>query len=72
MLGSSIGSPLTIASYVFHPSLDIIGFYCQHFLKGVGRTVGLQSPDFHFTEPLTAKLGFTTQWLLGNQAVWTG
>ena len=50
-------------------TLHIVRLDRQHFLQGVGCSVGLQRPDFHFPESLPTKLGFTAQWLLRHQTV---
>src|SRR5690606_16653567 len=54
------------------PTVHIVRLDGQHFLQGVGGTVGFQCPDLHLPETLTTELRFTTQRLLGNQAVGTG
>src|SRR5713101_7032860 len=59
--GSSVFSPLTIASYIrVRPatSSDL--------------TVGFERPHFHLAEPLAAELRLAAQGLLRNQAVGTG
>src|SRR5882762_4366224 len=48
---------------------DIIRFEGKQLLEDIGSTVGFEGPHFHFAETLTAKLGFTTQRLLGNKTV---
>ena len=53
----------------FRPPCNVIRFDRQHFLQCVSRAVSFQSPNLHFTKALAAKLGFTTQWLLRDQAV---
>src|SRR3990167_8474387 len=56
----------------FSPAVNIITFNGQHFLKAMGRTVGFQSPNFHFTKALAAVLGLTAQRLLRNHSIWAG
>src|SRR5690606_38023293 len=53
-------------------AVHVIRLHSQHFLQGVGGTVGFQCPHFHLPEALTAELSLTTQRLLCNQAVGTG
>src|SRR5690606_24863667 len=54
------------------PAVHVVRLDRQHFLQGVGGTVGFQRPDLHLTEALTTELRLTTQRLLGDQAVGTG
>ena len=54
------------------PALDVVRLNRQHFLQGVRCAVGLQRPDFHLPETLTAELRLTTQRLLGNQRIGAG
>ncbi len=49
----------------------IIGFDCKHFLQGIGGTIGFQGPDLHFTETLSAFLGFSRERLLGDKRIRT-
>src|SRR5215204_654036 len=35
------------------------------------RAVSFERPNFHLTEPLSAELRFTAEWLLRNQRVWS-
>ena len=43
----------------------------QNFLEDVGGTESFECPHLHLTKALTTKLGFTTQWLLRDERVWT-
>ena len=72
MLGSSIWLAFDDRFVGLHTTLNIIRFDGQHFLQGIGRAVGFQRPDFHFTEALTTELRFTAQRLLRDQAVRAG
>ena len=47
----------------------VVRLHSQHFLQGIGSTVGFQRPHFHLPETLTTELCLTTQRLLSNQAV---
>ena len=55
-----------------HASGDIVGLDGQDLLQSVGRAVGLQGPDLHFSESLAAELGLAAQRLLRHQAVGSG
>src|SRR5258708_9202189 len=48
---------------------DVVGLGGEQLLQDVGGPVSFQGPDLHLTEALSAKLGFTTKRLLGDQAV---
>ena len=50
----------------------IIGLDGQDLLEGIGRAVGLQSPDFHFAETLAAELSLAAQRLLSDQGIGAG
>src|SRR5690554_3548107 len=65
---------VTVHDVLVHlgPAIDVIRFDGEHFLQGVGGTIGFQSPDLHLPETLTAELSLTTQRLLCYQAVRTG
>src|ERR1017187_1769857 len=41
----------------------------QQFLQNVSRAIGLERPDFHFTETLSAELRLAAQRLLGDQRI---
>jgi DNA-directed RNA polymerase subunit beta len=56
----------------FNPSYSIIRFDSQNFLQSISGTISLQRPNFHLSETLTAKLGFTSQRLLCYQRVRAG
>src|SRR5262249_37475352 len=45
-------------------AFDVVALHSEQLLKDVRRAVGLQRPDFHFAEPLTAKPGLAAQRLL--------
>ncbi len=71
MPGSSMGSPLTIASYALTrpcTSSDL----SSELLKRVGRTICLQRPHLHLAETLTTKLRLATQRLLRHQGIGAG
>ena len=51
---------------------DVVGLDCQNLLQIVGGAVGLQGPDFHFTEALAAELGLAAQRLLSDHRVGSG
>ena len=53
----------------FHTTYNVIRLNGKQLLQGVGCTIGFERPHFHFPEPLTTKLSFTTQWLLCNEGV---
>src|ERR1700716_3593742 len=55
-----------------HTSDDVVGLHGQDLLEDVRRAVGLERPDLHLTEPLTAELRLAAQRLLGDEAVRTG
>ena len=40
-----------------HPADRIIRLNGKHLLQGIGRAVGLQGPDLHFSEALATHLG---------------
>src|SRR6185312_12977015 len=42
----------------------------EQLLQDVRSAICFQRPDFHFAEALSAELRLTTQWLLGDEAVW--
>src|SRR5439155_27327565 len=48
-------------------SRDIVRLDGQELLQGRGSAVGLKRPDFHFSQSLTAELGFPAQRLLRDQ-----
>src|SRR5262249_54147195 len=50
-------------------ALDVIGLDRQELLEDIGRSVGLERPNFHLAEPLTAEAGLATQGLLGDQGI---
>src|SRR5271165_6765671 len=52
-------------------AINVIGLRGEQFLQDVGCAVGLQGPDFHFSEALTAELRLASQRLLGDQRVRT-
>ena len=43
-------------------SCYVIGFDREKFLQSISCTVSLHRPDFHFSQPLTTELGFTTSY----------
>src|SRR5215475_1082601 len=49
----------------------IVRFDGQHLLQGVCGPIGFESPNFHLTQALSAKLGFTSQWLLCDKGIGT-
>src|SRR5262245_17306975 len=51
---------------------DVVRLDGQDLLEHVGGPVGLQRPDLHLAEALTAELRLAAQRLLGDQAVRTG
>src|SRR5438445_8821937 len=55
-----------------HTSDDVVGLHGQDLLEDVRRAVGLERPDLHLTEPLSAELRLAAQRLLGDEAVRTG
>ena len=48
---------------------DIVGLDREEFLERVGGSVGLERPDFHFSETLATVLGLAAERLLGDEAV---
>ncbi len=50
---------------------DVVRFDGEHFLEGISCAIGLECPDFHFSEALTAELRLTAQRLLGDKRVRT-
>src|SRR5712692_3374308 len=66
--GSRNGSPLTIALYI-RERPGTSSDFSQELLQGRGGAVGLERPDFHLAQPLTAELGFPAQRLLRDQRV---
>ncbi len=64
--------------HAFHDGLvclgaprDVVALYRQEFLEYVCRTVCLQRPYLHFTEPLPAELRLSAERLLGHERIWT-
>src|SRR5208283_5019802 len=53
-------------------ALDIVGLDSEQLLEDIGGAVGLQGPDFHLAEPLTAEPSLAAQRLLGDQGVRAG
>src|SRR6266851_8368326 len=51
---------------------DVVGLDGEDFLEDVRRAVGLERPNLHLTETLTAELRFAAQRLLGDEAVGAG
>src|SRR3990167_7178111 len=51
------------------PADDIVRFHRQEFLKGVRGAVGLEGPDLHLSQLLTAELRLPPQRLLGDKRV---
>src|ERR1700674_2802050 len=54
------------------PPVDVVGLDRQELLKGVGRPVALDGPDFHFAEALAAELGLASEGLARDEAVRSG
>src|SRR6478736_3946924 len=54
------------------PAEDVVGLDREDLLERVRRAVGLERPDLHLTEPLTAELRLPTQRLLRDHRVRTG
>ena len=52
-----------------HATGHVVGLDGEELLQQIGRAVGLQGPDFHFAQPLAAKLRLAAQGLLGDQRV---
>src|SRR5215213_4124675 len=50
---------------------DVVRLDREHLLQGVCRAVGLERPDLHLAEALTAELGLAAERLLGDEAVGT-
>ena len=69
--GSSVCSPLTIASYMRVRPMTSSRLDGEELLQRVGRAVGLHRPDFHLAETLTAELRLATERLLGDERVRT-
>src|SRR6266851_1272130 len=51
---------------------DVVGLDGEDLLEDVRRAVGLERPNFHLTETLTAELRLAAQRLLGDEAVRAG
>src|SRR5664279_2311554 len=47
-------------------AINIVALGRQQLLQNVSRAVGLERPDFHFAETLSAELRLASQRLLGN------
>src|SRR5204863_7128671 len=52
-------------------ALHIVGFDSQQLLESVSRAIDFHGPNFHFSEPLAAILGFDTERLLRDERVRT-
>src|SRR5882672_9534797 len=50
-------------------TVDVVGLDREHLLERVRRAVGLERPDFHLAEALTAELRFASQRLLGDERI---
>src|SRR6516225_3790716 len=55
----------------FRAAVNVVRFRREQFLQYVGRTVGFERPDFHFSEALSAELGLTSERLLGDERIGT-
>src|SRR4051812_38810395 len=53
-------------------SHDVVRLHGEQLLEDVGRAVGLEGPDLHLAEALTAELRLATQRLLRDEAVGAG
>src|SRR5574341_888118 len=51
------------------PSGHVVGLDREELLQAVCGAVCLESPDFHFAQPLSAELGLAAQRLLGDERV---